>query len=417
MTAGILSTPALPAQPVTAKTIAQLEQEKKENAAAIAQYEKLLKEIENSTASQERYQEILLEKISKQEESLSLIREQIVAVEADLETAVAELNHLDTEIAAQEMALEKNFGNFKARLRAMYIAGNDSVVSVLAGSTDFYDMLSKMELVTRIAKNDTELLDTIKNQLEDLDAQKAVASDKKVQLDTLYAEVSAAEAELADGYAALVADNQKTASVIQMLKKDGEKYQTNIEQRKVQQKEIDKEIAKVEEAIRRKQEELRKQQNKLNYTYKGESFLWPVPSSSYISSGYGYRWGSLHGGIDIAGGNVMGANVVASASGIVILASQTCTHNYGKSYNCGCGMSYGNYIVIDHGDDTDGVSYATLYGHLTDVDVVYGQEVKKGDHIGTVGSTGFSTGAHLHFEIRVNNIRKNPLLFFKRYYS
>lgn len=412
-----ISTPVMPNLPVTASTIAELERQKRENNAAIAEYENQLKEIENSAADRERYQEILLEKIGAQEEKLNIIRDQLTELESELDAAEGEINRLNVEISAEELELEKNFEYFKTRLRAMYIAGNDSVVSVLSGSTDFYDMLSKMELVTRIAKSDTELLDKIKSQLDELNEQKAIADEKKADLSITYEKLDEIMEEFTVNYESLVRDNEKTNSEIERLKTEKDKTESSIEDTKKEQIKIDAEIKKLNEEIRRRQEELRKKNNKSNYTYKGEKFLWPVPSSSYISSGYGYRWGSLHGGIDIAGGNVMGAGVVASASGIVILASKTCSHNYGKSYNCGCGMSYGNYIVIDHGDDKNGTSYVTLYGHLTDVNVVYGQEVKAGDYIGTVGSTGFSTGPHLHFEIRVNNVRKNPLSFFSKYYK
>lgn len=411
--------PRLECERVTATTIAELEQKKRENEKAIKEFEKRLEEAQNSAESQERYQEILLQKIAAQEDNLNVIRTQLTDLEMQLEEANGEINELNADIQIAEHKLEQNFEYFKMRLRAMYIAGNDSVISVLAGSTDFYDMLSKVELVTRITKNDTELLESLKTQLDALDLQKKEADIKKLDIDSAIEECGKIEAEYTENYNTLIEDNKKTTDMIKMLQNEVDQYGANIEETKKEQSAIDGEIKKLEEEIRRKQEELRRkqQQQGIDYIYKGEKYLWPVPGYSYISSGYGYRWGSLHGGIDIAGGGIMGKEVVAAASGIVIMASQTCTHNYGKNRNCGCGMSYGNYIVIDHGDDADGTSYSTLYGHLTSVDVSYGQEVKAGQHIGTVGSTGYSTGAHLHFETRVNNVRKNPLNFFSKYYN
>jgi murein DD-endopeptidase MepM/ murein hydrolase activator NlpD len=110
--------------------------------------------------------------------------------------------------------------------------------------------------------------------------------------------------------------------------------------------------------------------------------------------------GDFHGGIDIAGQGIYGSSVAAAAEGTVITAG----HHY----------SYGNYIIVDHGADDNGTSYATLYAHLSEIDVSYGSHVNAGQTIGKVGSTGNSTGPHLHFEVRVNGNRVNPMNFFSR---
>ncbi|MCM1357653.1 MAG: peptidoglycan DD-metalloendopeptidase family protein [Prevotella sp.] len=135
-------------------------------------------------------------------------------------------------------------------------------------------------------------------------------------------------------------------------------------------------------------------------------FIWPTPKNSYISSPFAQRWGTQHKGIDISGTGIMGANVVASKSGTVTYVSNSCTHNYAKTSSCGCGGGYGNYVIIQH----DG-TYTTLYGHMTSANVSVGDYVQQGDVIGTVGSTGWSTGAHLHFEVRVNGTQQDPLDF------
>ena len=116
---------------------------------------------------------------------------------------------------------------------------------------------------------------------------------------------------------------------------------------------------------------------------------------TYISSGYGNRSASIsgwsfHGGIDIAGGGIYGRPVYASRGGTVIAA------NWGNT-------GYGNYVIIDHGD-----GYASLYGHCSNLCVSTGQTVSKGQQIANVGSTGNSTGPHLHFEIRKNGVKVNP---------
>ena len=132
------------------------------------------------------------------------------------------------------------------------------------------------------------------------------------------------------------------------------------------------------------------------------SLCWPCAAYG-ISSYYGSRWGSFHGGIDISNGNTMGASVYAADSGTVINVNNSCDHNYGKDSSCGCGGGYGNYIMIDHGN-----GMVTVYGHLSYASVSLGQTVSRGEVIGAAGSTGWSTGAHLHFEVIVNGSKEDP---------
>lgn len=139
-------------------------------------------------------------------------------------------------------------------------------------------------------------------------------------------------------------------------------------------------------------------------TSVANSWIWPLPgyTENSITSGVGPRWGSSHKGIDIAASK--GSPVVATRRGTVTIAKIACNHNWGKpvgSDNCGGG--YGNHIYIDHGD-----GYESRYAHLTSISVKVGQLVEAGQVIGTVGSTGNSTGYHLHFEIRLNGSYKDP---------
>ena len=101
---------------------------------------------------------------------------------------------------------------------------------------------------------------------------------------------------------------------------------------------------------------------------------------------------------------IMGGAACAAKSGTVIAVNNSCSHNYAKNSSCGCGGGYGNYVIISH----DG-TYSTLYGHLSSAAVSVGQYVEQGQVIGYIGSTGWSTGAHLHFEVRVNGVANDPL--------
>ncbi len=132
------------------------------------------------------------------------------------------------------------------------------------------------------------------------------------------------------------------------------------------------------------------------------SFKWPLPHFKTITSPYGARWGTMHQGIDISGYNAYGASIVAADGGTVYAVNRT--HSWGTGIFAG----YGYAVIIDHGG-----GMRTLYAHCSDVIVNPGQRVDKGQTIAFVGNTGMSTGPHLHFEIRVNNKRVNPLPYLQ----
>jgi murein DD-endopeptidase MepM/ murein hydrolase activator NlpD len=121
------------------------------------------------------------------------------------------------------------------------------------------------------------------------------------------------------------------------------------------------------------------------------TFIWPMPYTHTLSSEYGWRWGRLHGGLDISDSGIYGQSIIAADGGTVTYAG------YDES-------GYGNYVMIDHGN-----GYTTLYGHCSSLAVSTGETVEQGQTVGYVGSTGNSTGPHLHFEIRVNGEQVDPL--------
>ncbi len=134
-------------------------------------------------------------------------------------------------------------------------------------------------------------------------------------------------------------------------------------------------------------------------------YVWPVPGHYTLSSVWNEDRDTYnHGAIDISDATIMNAQVVAAESGTVVLSNSDCTHNYGKDGSCGCGGGYGNYLMIDHGNGK-----ATLYAHLTSLTVSSGDYVRKGQLIGYVGTTGWSTGPHLHFETRLDGVKYNPM--------
>lgn len=402
--------------------IEELEQKKEENEQQIANLQASLDQKKDDITQQQAYQADLTNKISLQEETLGLTLDMIEVLDekiADLDTQIASL---ENDIANKEAEVAQDMEEFKLRLRAMYISGDDSLASVLSGSTDFYDILAKTELVARLIQYDQELFDRLNEEIKDLnDAKDDLQYAKQLQ-ENDKADLVVTKTEYETVLEQLNADYAETDYIINMLEAQQQEFENQLEDAQALQEQYDAEIESVtlqkQEAIRAEEERKRQEaaqqgsQYEAAYTYTGEAFLWPTGNFVYISSGYGYRWGSTHRAIDIAGAGIHNTPVYAAADGMVITASWTCSHD-GPGF-CGCGMTYGNYITLDHGADDTGTSYATRYAHLSSLAVSEGQLVNRGDIIGYVGSTGNSTGYHLHFEVIKNGSRVNPMDYFNR---
>ncbi|MDR1354238.1 MAG: M23 family metallopeptidase, partial [Oscillospiraceae bacterium] len=163
------------------------------------------------------------------------------------------------------------------------------------------------------------------------------------------------------------------------------------------------ECVRQEEAYQKQISAILAQLKPTSSEYVGGDLCWPVPGYYGITSPYGWRtFGGrreLHGGLDISSHGIYGANIVAANDGTVVFVCRKDSKGWG---------SYGFYVMIDHGGGV-----VTVYGHCSQIFVSVGQKVKKGQIIGAVGSTGCSTGPHLHFEYRVNGVRKDPMPMVK----
>jgi murein DD-endopeptidase MepM/ murein hydrolase activator NlpD len=297
--------------------------------------------------------------------------------------------------------------------------GNDSLASALVGSTDFYDMLSKMELMKRVAKHDDELIDSLVKQLNEYNTNIEKEKQQKKDLQIQMGKLSDTKKEQQEAMDKLPSDYQKTQDEINRINQEKENNKSNKAELQAANERLANQEQDILDEIARKQrekaaEEERKRQEALENSsgdssndtsddnssddsssdsdngssYNGQ-FTWPVPGYYYISSGYGYRSydNEFHRGIDIAGGGIDGAPIVAAESGVVTTA---CSDGYGGGY--------GNYLVIDHGN-----GLSTLYGHCSSLAVSEGSQVEKGQTIAYVGSTGDSSGYHLHFSVIKNS--------------
>ena len=392
-------------------TQAQLEKELKVIEKKQDEIDKAIKETKGDISREKENQAKIDEQIKTTEEYIrtltNLIADfdsQIEGLEQDVEARQAEIADTEALIEQERQEIDANILIYEKQLRAMYISGGDSYASILLGASDFFDMLMKIELVKRVAANNNNLIERLLTIKDNYEQDKADLEDKVRGLENAITQTEDKKSEVEafrvtwDGQLKdLNALYKESKAQIKALQEQKEAYEDNKE-------ELEKEAEKCEKEI---EEIIRKNSRK---EYMGDlpqgTFLWPVPGYYMITSDYGSRWGTTHRGIDISGSDIKGAEITAANSGIVIKVNNSCDHNYGKKRSCGCGSGFGNYCIIDHGG-----GYATLYGHAKKIIVKEGQRVTTGDVLGYVGTTGYSTGYHLHFEVRVDGERKDPEKF------
>lgn len=419
---------------ISAKTIAEIQEERKKNNEKIKELESQIAQYENKAEKEKEYHQTLSQQIDLVQQNILGIDTEIGQIENDMEVIRTNIDALNTNIAVQEEKVESNIEIFKERLCAMYITGNNTLALAILGSADFYDMLSRMEMMNSIAAHDEELVETLKADIATLSDSKKSLDTEMTSLDAKKDQLETRKTEKQDEIEQLEGLMKKSQEEIDRIKLEKEALNKTKEEKEAanaqlqkDEDEINAQIARALEEQRRKKEQEAAAAAAADNANKGGSsggssgtttnpsvptqvdtsanasgFRWPTPGYYYISSGYGQRWGRLHAGIDIAGGGISGAGVYASKGGTVISVVNSCSHNYPKSGRC-CGNGYGNYVTILH----EG-GYSTLYGHLASACVSVGQQVSAGTLIGYVGCTGHSTGYHLHFEVRSNGVAQNP---------
>lgn len=343
-----------------------------------------LASLKNDIAKAQQYQDTLSQQIELNNQKLTVLDNTITQLNTDMEESRENLAKVEENITAKEGEIEETTDQYKERMRAIYMAGDTSTLEMLFSADSFSDLLTNIEMMRAISEHDTALLESLKVQQTDLQNQKSQAeriqadiADQQQQADAQKAEMEQTNKELQAAYA-------ESEDAMQDIEAEKAMFEQNAA---AKQKEADQIEAEISAEIKRLQEQ--NQQNGGGATSFTGTFARPTNSGYYISSGYGPRWGSFHSGIDITAGGCYGANIYASAAGTVITAS----------YH----WSYGNYVVIDHGG-----GYSTLYAHCSALNVSVGQKVSQGQVIAKIGSTGQSTGPHLHFEVRINGTRQNP---------
>lgn len=378
-----------------ATSSADLEKERKANESKINEAKDEQNEVRTKMTAIQKEVEELNGKIASYENEIDDLTSQIDETSANIDTMTQELTKKEKELEEKEELLKK-------RLVASYKAGSTSYLDVLLSSGSLTNFLSNYYLIEQLAESDQKLIDTITTTKNQVAEAKTQLEENKKSLE------DARELQENKKNALAVNKSEKNEKVAQLSDED-KKLQQQIEDMQSQDSAIRAAIKKTqaaEEAARKAAAANKNNGNKNNGNNSSSpssnpgGFIYPVPSAyAKITTGLYYSNGSYHGGVDFGSGGIAGQPVYAVKSGTVILALALTT-------------SYGNYVVIDHHDGT-----YTLYAHgqAGSICVSPDQSVSQGQQIMKVGSTGNSTGAHLHFEVRVSpggyNNRVSPLKY------
>lgn len=401
---------AIPTTVSAEDSISDLEQQLQQLEQENQKYQKILDDTKSDIAEKEEYKSALVSKVQVLDEKIAVTREKISSLNDDIKEKQDAYDKGLSEV-------EDQFDALANRLRILYMSGNATDLEIIFGAKDFSDLIDKMELVKSLANSDKELISEIQTKLDELSTKKESLEADKKDLETQQASLKSDQ----DEFNKLISDNDE---ILKNLYASNSEAQHSLESAALQSDEIEAKISEYYAAQKAAAERAAQASQSSSSSSSGSSssgssssgsssvivpsgsgFAWPTPGFTYLSSPWREdRETYNHGGIDIAGAGIMGTPVVAAADGTVIASNSSCTHNWGKSYSCGCGGGYGNYVMISHAEGK-----MTVYGHLTSLTVSTGQSVSRGQVIGYVGSTGNSTGPHLHYECRLNGVRYNPM--------
>ena len=351
---------------IFASTMSELEKQKEDIEAAF-------EETQAGLANAREQLTVANENIKNLELDILEIGQDIEDLEGQVALKQEEIQSIRDQIVVIEEKQVELYEQAKTRIRVMYEYGSAGYLEVLLDSKDLVDLFSRMEYINRLVEFDQNLfteLDDIKSEVERQEVQLEI---QESQLNHMTAEATLQKKQLENK---VVSKNLEVANILE----DQELYNQRMDELEEEEARVDEEI---KELIR---------QSKLKYS--GGKMDWPVPGWYNISSPFGprlhpiYKTWRNHNGIDIPA--YSGTPIVAAASGEVVIAQYS--------------SSYGNYVLLDHGD-----GYATIYAHCSKLLVTVGQAVARGEAIAKVGTTGWSTGNHLHFGVQVGGEWVDPM--------
>lgn len=343
-----------------------------------AEQREIQQQLKETTSEKDKQQAIrnqLTAQITTTQKQIKVLGEKISYLENEIKDKTAAIAALEEEVIRQQDL-------FMKRIRSIYKSSvGSNMLGMVFGLDSFGSYLSYGKYLSVISEHDSSLLDTLGDNIAELNAlRESLRADE---------EALASTKKTAEGKkATLTGQRTEVDNALQDIKKQEQEYLADLEANKAAMAQIQADIDAIYAAAGGSG-------SKVDYSTTG--FIYPLAGYRAISSYYGWRFGGtdFHTGIDFPA--PCNTPIRASASGTVIFV-RTGMHNNTRS------EGYGNYIIIDHGG-----GYSTLYGHCNSVAVSVGESVTKGETIGYVGTTGWSTGYHLHFEIRINGKTTNPL--------
>ena len=315
-----------------------------------------------------------MQQLQELDVKISTSQEELNKINVDVEDLTKQIEENETKLSYIEEKYENLRKVYIKRMVAIYKSPQLQYLDVLLNSENMIEFISNYYSIKELMNFDKKIIEEVKQQKDAIETTKKILAEKKEQI-------------------VVAKQNQiKQSQVLANTKTTREHYISKLtDQEKELQQKIDtynNQVAEIEAEIRLLAA------NSISEDYIGGAIKWPVPGYSTITSQYGMRVHpitgayKLHTGVDI--GAPMGASFVAAANGIVTKA----TYNF----------AYGNMAIIDHGGGVQ-----TLYAHGSEIMVQLGQTVSAGTEVLKVGSTGYSTGPHAHFEIRINGQTVNPL--------
>ena len=376
--------------PATAATsMSSLQNKLDKLSQSIVQHKKELSNAKKKEQAAKALESELKEKVTVVQSQISVLKGQIAEVQNSIGLKEQEIAAKEQQITEKEAEIADQWGDFKQHMAAMQELRDGGSVAMLSAVNDLYELLTFNEVMQDISIKDTEILDNMKNAKEalesdklTLESQRSELQSKKADLDAQNSQMRAKQNELNSSVAAA----QMSAAEAQQAQKDA---QAAIESDEMNYEAVKKQIQKMIAAAAA---------SKPTLSFTG--FICPLKSYSRISSEYGWRKNpvtgvnKLHAGTDFAAPG--GTPIYAAASGYVQVAG----------WSSG---GYGNYVIIYHGKMSDGNQYSTLYGHMRSVATSAGKYVQQGEIIGYVGSTGNSTGNHLHLEVWKGGSKANAV--------
>lgn len=323
--------------------------------------------------------------IQQIEDKLAGYQDSLDKVNAEYDEIEKEVNESEANLEKAQKAYDKKDKLLKNRLVSMYKRGQTSYLSVLVGSRDILEFVSNYFVIETIIKYDSKEINQLDEKRREIQKTTNELQEKKANMKLIKAE--AEKQTVIYTNTKTILENEKSS-----LNDSEQKLLSEIDSYKKQQEEINNLI----------QYQISSSTYELQYS--GGVMMWPTLPTSFITSPFGTRLHPIqgiiknHAGIDIGG--KIGDSIYAAADGVIIYSS----------FNNG---GYGNMVMIDHGYDSAGTHIVTLYGHGSKLLKNVGDMVKKGDIVMEVGSTGNSTGPHVHFEVRENGVAVDP----KKYLS